>query len=156
MADTTGITRASITSDRTAESERFEAKRLLWAGPLTALAAALGTILVREIGVVAGVIPADVQILQEPAVALSTIAFVLLGTLVFAAIIRFAKRPLRTWQVAAVAALILSMFNPIAAGAGWVPVGVTLGVAAVVTMMLMHAVAGAITIYLLPTLARER
>jgi hypothetical protein len=156
MADTTHITKAGITSERSQESERFEAKRLLWAGPLTALVAAVGTVLVREIGVLAGAIRADIQVLQEPAVAFSTIGFVLLGTLVFAAIIRFARRPARTFRVVAVAALVLSMFNPIAAGAGWVPLGVSLGFPEVVSMMLMHVVAGVSTIYLLPTLARER
>jgi membrane protein YdbS with pleckstrin-like domain len=81
---------------------------------------------------------------------------VLLGTLVFAAIIRLASRRVRTFRVVAVAALALSMLNPIGAAAGWVPVGATLGLADVLAMMAMHVVAAAITIYLLPTLARER
>ena len=147
---------ARTTDIRSAEGEQLQAKRLWWAGPVTALVAAGGTVLVREAGVLVGAIPSDLQILQEPAVAISTILFVLLGALVFAGIIRFAQRPVRTFRVVAVAALVLSLFNPIAAGAGWIPLGVTLGASEVVSMIVMHVVAAAIAISMLPALARER
>jgi hypothetical protein len=155
MASTTAGTTAGTTTIRSAEREQLQAKRLWWAGPFTALVAAAGTVLVREMGVLVGAIPSGLPVLQEPAVAISTILFVLLGALVFAGIIRFAQRPVRTFRVVAVAALVLSLFNPIAAGAGWIPLGVSLGAGEVVSMMVMHLAAAAIAIPLLPALARE-
>lgn len=155
------ISKTNITVNRPlgAEGEHVRPRRLTWAGPLTAVAATAATaatIAVREIGVAVGTIPPDVQILQEPMVAISTIAYILLGTLIFAGIARFASRPVRTFRIVAVTALVLSLLNPIAAGAGWIPVGAAIGVATMVTMMVMHVVAALISIYLLPRLVLER
>ena len=151
MATTTVLNTTVNPSD-----ERVQARRLLWAGPLTAVLAAVGTVLVREVGVLLGAIRPDLQILQVPSVAISTIAFVLVGTLIFAGIIRWARRPVRTFRAVALVALVLSFFNPIAAGAGWIPLGVDLTAGEVAAMLVMHVVAAAITIPLLPRLARER
>jgi hypothetical protein len=156
MADTTNMTGLVVKSDRSEKGKPFEAKRLLWAGPLTGIVASLGTVLVREIGVVVGAIPAEVVVMQEPVVALSTIIAVLVGTLVFAAILRFSDRPLRTWQFVAVTAGILSMSSPIAAGAGWSLLGFSLAAETVAFLIVMHTVAAVVTIYLLPALARRR
>src|SRR5262245_24819729 len=66
------ITRTSDIIDHQVRNERVQARRLLWAGPLTALAATFGTVLVREIGVWVGAIPASLPILQVSSVAYST------------------------------------------------------------------------------------
>ncbi len=138
------------------ESERVRPVKLVWAAPLVALIAAICTVAVRELGVAIGTIPADLQILQEAIVAASTLAFVVLGGLVFAIVTRFSARPVRTFRIVAAVALVLSFINPIGAGAGWMPVGATIGPATVATMMLMHVVAALVTGYLLPLFIREK
>jgi pheromone shutdown protein TraB len=151
---------ASTTTTNTAiqyvdERENVQAKRLWWAGPVTAVAAAIAAVIVREIGVLVSAVPPDLMLLQEPSVAISTIVFVLVGTLVFAGIIRFARRPVHTFRVVAAWALVLSLFSPITAGLGWSPF-VTIGPATVAATMLMHVAAGLVTIPLLPALARAK
>ena len=130
-------------------------RRLLWAGPLTAVIAGVANVLVREVAVALGTIPSDLFILQEPGVFISTLIQVLLGAVVFAVIIKFAKRPVRTFQIVAVVALLLSLTNPIMAANGMMPIGVTISTATMLSMMVMHIVAGGITIYLMPKLASE-
>ncbi len=137
--------------------DNISMRRLLWVGPLTAVVAAIANVIVREIGVLVGTIPSDLFILQEPGVIGSTIIQVLLGVGVFALIAKFARRPIRTFRIVAIAALVLSLTNPIMAATGAFPIGgVTIGVATVLTMMVMHVVAAAITIWMLTTLTTER
>lgn len=130
-------------------------RRLLWAGPLTGVIAGIVNVIVREIAVVLGAIPSDLFILQEPGVFISTLIQVLLGAVVFAIIIKFAKRPVRTFQIVAVVALLLSLTNPIMAANGMMPIGATISTTTMLSMMVMHIVAGAIAIYLMPKLASE-
>ncbi|HET9494212.1 MAG TPA: DUF6069 family protein [Chloroflexia bacterium] len=152
MASTTTTNTAANYVD---EQERVEARRLWWAGPVTAVAAAIAAVIVREIGVLVGAIPSDLMLLQEPSVAISTIVLVLVGTLVFAGVVRFSRRPVHTFRVVAGWALVLSLFSPITAGVGWSPF-VTLQPATVAATMLMHLAAGLVTIPLLPALARAK
>jgi hypothetical protein len=130
-------------------------RRLLWAGPLTAVLAGAANIIVREIAVVLGTIPADLFILQEPGVFISTFVQVLLGAAVFALIIKFARQPVRSFRIVAVIALLLSLTNPVMVANGMMPIGATISTATMLSMMVMHIVAGAIAFYLLPRLARE-
>ena len=78
----------------------------------------------------------------------------MLGAAVFALIIKFARQPVRTFRIVAVVALLLSLTNPIMAASGMMPIGVTISTATMLSMMVMHIVAGVITIYLLPRLVR--
>jgi len=140
----------------TGRNARISMRRLLWVGPLTAVVAAIANVIVREIGVLIGTVPSDLMILQEPGVAGSTIIQVLLGVLVFALLAKFAKNPIRTFRIVAIVALILSLSNPIMVLTGAFPIGVTISVATMLTMMVMHVVAAAITIWMLSTLTTEQ
>src|SRR5215208_4015566 len=123
--------------------ENSSIRRLLWAGPLTAALAGAVNIIVREIAVVLGTIPSDLFILQEPGVFISTFVQVLLGAAVFALIIKFARQPVRTFRIVAVVALLLSLSNPIMAANGMMPIGATIDTSTMLSMMVMHIVAGA-------------
>ncbi len=136
--------------------ENTSIRRLLWAGPLTAVLAGVTNIIVREIAVALDTIPSDLFILQEPGVFISTFIQVLLGAAVFALIIKLARQPVRTFRIVAVVALLLSLTNPIMAANGIMPIGATISTSTMLSMMVMHIVAGAISIYLLPRLAREK
>ena len=148
---------ATMNSNTTIQrNDNVSMRRLLWVGPLTAVVAAIANIVVREIGVVLGAIPSDLMILQEPGVAGSTIIQVLLGVLVFAGIAKFARRPIRTFRIVAIAALVLSLLNPIMVLTGAFPIGVSISIATMLAMMVMHIVAAVITIWMLTNLTVEK
>jgi hypothetical protein len=79
----------------------------------------------------------------------STVLGMLVGVLVFAAIIRFrGARAERTWQVVAAIMLVLSFSAPFTSIPG-APLGYVLA------LVPMHIVAGVLAIWLLPALTRE-
>lgn len=124
----------------------IQLKKLWWVGPLTVLTAIIGVLIVRTIAM---------SILPEPyAPGLAMIMLPIVLTLilctgavvVFALVGRFAKKPIRTYLIISSLFLVISFLPDIAvasapfAGAGW-PYSVTL--------MIMHVVAGFITVYML-------
>ena len=126
-----------------------ELRKLWWVGPLTVLAAIVGVLIVRAIAR---------MILQPPyapGLAMIMIPIVLTlvlctaAVLVFALVGRFAKNPLRTYIIISFVFLVISFLPDIAAasmrmpGAGW-PYSITL--------MIMHVVAGVITVLMLTRL----
>jgi Family of unknown function (DUF6069) len=126
-----------------------ELRKLWWVGPLTVLAAIVGVLIVRAIAR---------MILQPPyapGLAMIMIPIVLTlilctaAVLVFALVGRFAKNPVRTYIIISFVFLIISFLPDIAAvsmrmpGAGW-PYSITL--------MIMHVVAGVITVLMLTRL----
>ena len=121
-------------------------KKLWWAGPLTVLAAIIGVLIVRAVAML---------ILQPPyAPGLAMIMLPVMLTLilctgaviVYALVGRFAKNPIRTYVIISAVFLVISFLPDIAVasapfpGAGW-PYAITL--------MIMHVVAGSITVYTL-------
>ena len=124
----------------------IELKKLWWVGPLTVLSAIIGVLIVRTIAR---------MILQPPyAPGLAMIALPIVLTLilcavavfVFALVGRFARKPVRTYLIISIIFLLISFLPDIAVasapfpGAGW-PYAITL--------MIMHVVAGFITVSLL-------
>jgi len=124
----------------------IELKKLWWVGPLTVLSAIIGVLIVRAIAR---------MILQPPyAPGLAMIALPIVLTLilcaaaviVFALVGRFAKKPVRTYLIISIIFLLISFLPDIAVvsapfpGAGW---------AYAITLMIMHVVAGFITVFLL-------
>ncbi len=124
--------------------------RLLWLGPLTVLASILGVLIVRVLAV---------AILQPNPVPMSlgwaspvilTLVLVTGAVLVFALIARFAKNPIRTYQVIALVVLLLSFLPDIGfagspmPGANWPNA---------VALMIMHIVAWGICVTMLAKLS---
>jgi len=124
----------------------IQLRKLWWVGPLTVFAAIIGVLIVRAIAM---------AILPPPyAPGLAMIALPIILTLVlctgavvvFALVGRFAKNPVRTYIIISSVFLVISFIPDILAvsapmpGAGW-PYSITL--------MIMHVVAGFITVYML-------
>jgi uncharacterized protein DUF6069 len=124
----------------------IQLKKLWWVGPLTVLAAIIGVLIVRAVAV---------TVLQPPyAPGLAMIMLPIMLTLilctgavlVFALIGRFAKNPVRTYIIISSIFLVISFLPDIAVasapfpGAGW---------HYATTLMIMHVVAGFITVYML-------
>lgn len=124
----------------------IQLKKLWWVGPLTVLAAILGVLIVRAIAM--AILPSP----YAPGLAMIFLPIVLTlvlctgAVLVFALVGRFAKNPVRTYIIIASIFLVISFLPDLAAvsapfpGAGW-PYSITL--------MIMHVVAGFITVYML-------
>jgi len=124
----------------------IQLKKLWWAGPLTVFAAIVGVLIVRTVAMAA--LPAP----YAPGLAIIGLPIVLTlilctgAVFVFALVGRFAKNPIRTYLIISAIFLAISFLPDIAAvsapfpGAGW-PYSITL--------MIMHVVAGFITVYTL-------
>jgi len=90
--------------------------------------------------IAAGAVPASYQMLQPAPVIAISVAAALVATGVLAALARWTRRPLRTFRIIAVVALVLSFGGPLRAGAGMMQGG-AVGGATVATMLVMHVVA---------------
>ena len=125
-------------------------RRLLWVGPLTVLASVIGVLIVRMIAVAVLQPNPQPMSLGWGAPIMFTVVLVAGAVLVFALVARFARNPIRTYQIIAFIVLLLS-FLPDAAyaqspipGASW-PVAIAL--------MIMHVVAWAICVSMLVKLS---
>jgi hypothetical protein len=124
----------------------IQLKKLWWVGPLTVLSAVVGVLIVR--GIAMAILPPP----YAPGLAMIFISILLTVVLctaavvVYALVARFAKNPIRTYIIISVVFLFISFIPDIAVasapmpGAGW-PYSITL--------MIMHVVAGFITVYML-------
>lgn len=124
----------------------IQLKKLWWVGPLTVLAAVIGVLIVRVIAM--AILPPP----YAPGLAMIGISIFLTVVLctaavvVYALVARFTKNPIRTYIIISSVFLIISFLPDIAAvsmpmpGAGW-PYSITL--------MIMHVVAGGITVPML-------
>ena len=133
-------------------SSSIQFKKLWWVGPLTVLAAVIGVLIVRAIARV--ILPAPyapgLEMIMIPIVL--TVILCTAAVIVYALVGRFAKNPVRTYIIISVVFLVISFLPDVAAvsmpmpGAGW-PYSITL--------MIMHVVAGFITVYMLIKLTAE-
>ena len=133
--------------------ERVAWGRLVPAGLLAALVAAAANAAVYLAAAAAGAMPQEVVVngqgpITLPMVAATSAFGAVAGTVVYALVGRVARRPVRVFRVVAAAALVLSFVGPLTIpGAPG---------AMVATLLLMHAVAAAVVVGLLTTLARGR
>ena len=127
----------------------LQLKKLWWVGPLTVLAATVGVLIVRVLAV--AILHPDPLPISLGWIAPTVFTLVLCtgAVIVFALVGRFAKKPLRTYQIIAFVALVLSFLPDVAyagsgmPGANW---------SSAIALMVMHVVAWAITVTLLARL----
>jgi hypothetical protein len=129
--------------------------KLLWVGPLTILTSVIANLIVRALALAVFPISPEFMPLATPGpVVAFTIIGVLSAVILFALLGRFTKNPVRLFQVIAAVFLIVSfipdlaLFSAVAAFPG-------VTVPAVVALMSMHVVAGAITVGLLSRLTQN-
>lgn len=134
--------------------ERIAYKRLLWAGPLAGLSAAVANAVVYLIASVVGAMPRiEVSGLhgQGPitlgAVVLESFVPALLATAVYALLGLFTRRPAKNFRVLATVLLVLSFAGPIN-----LPKAPT---AMIASLLIMHVVAAVLIVGVLTTLARR-
>ena len=129
-------------------SASIQLKKLWWAGPLTILAAIIGVLIVRTIAVAVLTPPLGpgLQMIMLPIVL--TLILCTSAVLVFALVGRFAKNPVRTFIIISSIFLVISFLPDLAVpsaaamfpGANW---------SYAITLMIMHVIAGSITVYML-------
>jgi hypothetical protein len=131
-------------------STSIQFRRLLWVGPLAVLASIVGVLIVRVVAV---------AILQPDPLPLSlmwltpiifTAVLVTGAVLVFALVARFAKNPIRTYQVIAFVVLLLSLLPDVGYASSRMP-GANWPTA--IALMVMHVVAWAICVSILSKLS---
>jgi len=131
----------------------IQLKKLWWAGPLTVLVAIIGVLIVRAIA------RAILHPPYAPGLAMIMIPIVLTlilctaAVIVFALVGRFTNNPVRTYIIISSVFLVISFLPDLGVvhapfhGAGW-PYSITL--------MIMHMVAGFITVYMLIKLTADK
>lgn len=130
-----------------AHATRSPLSKLLWVSPL-AMAAAT----VANLGLYAAAGTLFPQVAAWPGASAgqiigANIAYLFMGTIVFALIARFSSRPARYYRLVATIGLIFSLALPVAAGFGYAAPGVPpADVATVITLSLMHVVSYAISV----------
>ncbi len=132
-------------------TEQIVFGRLLWAGPLTILAAVVANVLIQQIAV--AVLRPDPAFM--PLTFAVPIVFTILGVLgaviVYALVGRFSRRPVSLFQRIAVITLLVSFIPDILMIITGFNPGTT--VANVVVLIIMHVVAWFITVRMLTRLA---
>jgi len=124
----------------------IQLKKLWWVGPLTVFAAIIGVLIVRAIAMAIMTEPYAPGLAMAPISIVLTLVLCTGAVLVFALVGRFAKNPVRTYVIISSIFLVISFLPDIAVasasfpGAGW---------AYSITLMIMHVVAGFITVYTL-------
>ena len=126
-------------------------RRLWWAGPLTVAASVAGVLVVRILAVAALHPNPQPMALGWAAPIAFTVILVTAAVLVFAAVARFARNPVRTYGIIAIIVLLLSFLPDVGfartsmPGANWPNA---------IALMIMHVVAWAITVQMLSRLAQ--
>jgi hypothetical protein len=135
------------------QGEQVAFKRLLWAGPLAAISAAVANAVVYFVAFALGAMPRDFVVQGSGPITLAPVVFSSLigaagATLVFAVLALLTRRPIRTFRVVAVVVLVLSFATPLTIPGAALPM--------ILTLELMHVVAAVVIVGILTTLARAK
>ncbi len=128
-------------------TQRSPLGKLLWVSP-----AAMAAATVANLGLYMAAGAIFPQVTAWPGAGIgqiigANIAYLFMGTIVFALITRFSTRPARHYGIVATAGLLLSLGLPIAAGFGYAAPGAPPAEAVtVITLSLMHIIAYAISV----------
>ncbi len=131
----------------------IELKKLWTVGPLTVVAAVIGVLIVRALAMM--ILPPPyapgLEMIMIPIVL--TVILCTAAVVVFALVARFTKSPIKTYIIISTVFLFISFIPDIMVvsapmpGAGW-PYSITL--------MIMHVVAGVITVYMLIAMTSKK
>lgn len=142
----------STTTSTVSSSEQIRLSKLVWVAPLAIVASTAANLtLYFMANALVGV--EWLPMFNAASVAGSTMVYLLAAAAIFAAVARFARRPVWLYQRIALAALVLSFFAPVSAllGLSAAPAPVD----TFITMLVMHAVAYLISVNLFVRLAKD-
>jgi len=144
----------SVTATQSqAPAQRVRISRLLWVGPLAIVAAVIANLIIRTIAVSLLGISAEFPPLGFGPPVMFTVIGVLGATIVLAIVARFSKRPIALFRTIALVVLVISLIPDVLLYTSNGMPGTSLG--AVLALMVMHAVAYAITVTLFSRMTAE-
>ncbi len=135
------------------QGEQVAFKRLLWAGPLAAVSAAVANAVVYFVASALGTMPQNFVVQGSGPITLAPVVFSSLigaagAAVIFTVVALLARRPIRTFRIVAAVVLVLSFATPLT-----IP-GAPLSM--ILTLELMHVVAAVVIVGILTTLARVK
>lgn len=144
-----------MTAEVTGKRQPLPFSRIALYGLIAIVGSIVVNLIVRAIGLaVVDVSPEFVPLAEPSATVIFTGSLVLIAVIVFAVVDRVSSNPVRTYNIVALVALVLSLIPDI--GMLLAPQnlpfgGITFG--AVMILMVMHVAAYAVTVYVLTVLA---
>ena len=135
------------------QGEQVSFKRLLWAGPLAAVSAAVANAVVYFVASALGTMPQDFVVQGSGPITLAPVVVSSLigaagAAVIFTIVALLTRRPIRTFRVVAAVVLALSFATPLT-----IP-GAPLSM--ILALEFMHVVAAVVIVGILTTLARAK
>ena len=129
-------------------TETVNLRKLVWPTPLAILAAAAVNLIWYYIA--SAIFPESVAAAKAVANGFSavfaTIAYWIVGLILFVVVVRFSKRPITHYTWLAIAALVVSLALPFAAAQGPLPDGATIDLTMILVLEVMHIIAAAVAL----------
>lgn len=151
----TAIRRSTTAAGPGGPVARVSLRRLRWVAPLTLVIAVIADEILYAVAAALYPSIGEWPLAGPIQILLSTLAYLVIGSIVFILVVHFSSRPVRTYWIVATVALMLSLALPISAGAGLMPPGMPIpNAATVATLGAMHVIAYLITVTLFTRLTR--
>ncbi len=138
-------------------AEHVSLRRLGWVAPLTLVVAVIANEILYAIAARLNPRIGKWPLAGPSQIFLSTLAYLVIGAIVFVLVVRLSSHPVRTYWTVATIALMVSLALPLSVGAGLMPPGMPVPDATTVaTLGAMHVVAYLITVTLFTRLTRAK
>lgn len=129
-------------------TETVNLRKLLWPTPLAILAAAVVNLIWYYIA--GALFPESVAaakvVANEFSAVIATIAYWIVGLIMFVVVARFSKKPITHYKWLAIFALVVSLAFPFGAAQGPLPNGATLDLTMILVLIAMHIIAAAVAL----------
>ena len=129
-------------------TETINLRKLLWPTPLAILAAAIVNLIWYYIA--SALFPESVAaakaVANEFSTVLATIAYWIVGLILFVVVARFSKKPITHYTWLAIIALVVSFAFPFGVAQGPLPGGATLDFTMIIVLEVMHVIAAGVAL----------
>ncbi|HSL44760.1 MAG TPA: DUF6069 family protein [Anaerolineales bacterium] len=138
-------------------NETVNLHKLLWPAPLAILGAGIVNLIWYYI---AGAlfpesVAAAMPVVNAMSALISTIAYWVIGLILFMLVARFSKKPITHFTYLAITALVVSFVLPFLAANGTLPEGATLDLTMILILIVMHVIAAAVALPLILKWVRQ-
>ena len=138
-------------------TETINLRKLLWPTPLAILAAAIVNLIWYYIA--SALFPESVAaakaVANEFSAVLATIAYWIVGLILFVVVARFSKKPITHYTWLAIIALVVSFAFPFGVAQGPLPGGATLDFTMIMVLEVMHVIAAGVALPLVLKWVRQ-
>ncbi|MEO5886022.1 MAG: DUF6069 family protein [Anaerolineales bacterium] len=128
--------------------ETVNLRKLLWPTPLAILGAAVVNLIWYYVA--GALFPESVTaakaVANEFSAVIATVAYWIIGLILFVVVARFSKKPITHFTYLAIAALAVSLAFPVMVAQGELPNGATLDMTMILVLEVMHVIAAAVAL----------